>query len=134
MSRPATGVVVSLVTLLAGLYGASVYLVRPWAVGGRSMQPALAAGDRVLVDRWSYRHRPPRPGEVVVVLDARGVPIVKRVARLEVDPSDGPWLWVEGDNRAASDDSRRFGPVAPARLRGRVAFRYWPPSRAGPVR
>ena len=29
----------------------------------------ILPGDRVLVDRWTYRHRPPRLGEVVL-LDA----------------------------------------------------------------
>ena len=37
--------------------------------------------------------------------------------------------FVLGDNRAASIDSRDFGPVPRARLEGVVVGRYWPPSR-----
>ena len=40
---------------------------------------------------------------------------------------------VLGDNPEASDDSRTFGPVPMHRFRGRVVFRYWPPSRFGPI-
>ena len=45
-----------------------------------------------------------------------------------------PLFWVEGDNRGLSADSRLFGPVPGVRFRGRVFFRYWPLSSAGPIR
>ena len=40
-------------------------------------------------------------------------------------------LFVLGDNRGASDDSRFWGPVPEDWVRGRVVARYWPPSRVG---
>ncbi|MEA2323756.1 MAG: signal peptidase [Solirubrobacteraceae bacterium] len=40
-------------------------------------------------------------------------------------------VFVLGDNRAVSEDSRAFGPVAPERLVGRVMARVWPPGRWG---
>ena len=132
MIRAAAGIVLSLALLLAALFGLSRELVGPWAVVGTSMRPTLEAGDRLLVDRWSYRQRSPRPGELVVLLDERGVPIVKRAVRID-EARDGLRLWVEGDNRAASDDSRRFGALPLERVRGRVVFRYWPPSRLGGI-
>jgi len=95
------------------------------------MEPGLQHGDRVLVDRWTYRQRPPQVGEVVLVLGPSSRPMVKRAARVE----PGSYaVWVLGDNAAASNDSRRFGGVPWASVRGRVVFRYWPPSRVGPVR
>jgi nickel-type superoxide dismutase maturation protease len=62
-------------------------------------------GDAVLMEH------PLRPGLLVV----------KRAVRCE--PSG--W-WVEGDNEAASDDSRRFGPVPETLIIGRLVWRYRP--------
>jgi len=39
-----------------------------------------------------------------------------------------------GDNRAASTDSRDFGPVHRTRIEGVAIARYWPPSRVGWLR
>ena len=35
-------------------------------------------------------------------------------------------LWVMGDNRGNSEDSRRFGPVRRSTVVGRTVFRIWP--------
>ena len=40
-------------------------------------------------------------------------------------------VWLMGDNRGDSKDSRYFGPVPESTIKGRADFRYWPPSRAG---
>jgi hypothetical protein len=42
--------------------------------------------------------------------------------------------FVLGDARAASTDSRDFGPVHSANIVGSVWLRYWPSSRLGRVR
>ena len=39
-----------------------------------------------------------------------------------------------GDRRAASTDSRDFGPVRASRIEGVAALRYWPPGRIGRLR
>jgi nickel-type superoxide dismutase maturation protease len=96
-------------------------------VRGRSMVPTLEPGDRLLVETWTYRRRPPRVGEVVVTPDPRSPAreLVKRVAAVERGQ-----VTLRGD-AARSTDSRRFGSVPLRKVRTRVAFRYWPPRRAG---
>ena len=42
-------------------------------------------------------------------------------------------VWVEGDNPTQSRDSRKFGPVALALVRGRCDWIVWPPTRLGRV-
>ena len=105
----------------------SVWRWRPLGrveVTGDSMLPALAPGDRLLVRRG----RRARIGDVVALTDPRtpARTLVKRVSA-----RDGEALTVLGDNAAASTDSRILGPVAPAAIRGRVVYRYFPDSRRG---
>ncbi len=140
-----------LVLVLSLLLVCCLYVTRclaiPRVVLGPSMRPTLEAGDRVVVDLWTYRRRPPRPGEVVLLDGPGEVPLVKRVtsgplARDRV-PASSPfgraeanedWFVVRGDNEAESTDSRQFGPVPRHRFRGRVLFRYWPPGRGWRIR
>lgn len=40
-------------------------------------------------------------------------------------------VWLMGDNRSRSSDSRSFGPVAEDRIVGQAFFRFWPLDRLG---
>ncbi|MBI1862515.1 signal peptidase I [Candidatus Microgenomates bacterium] len=42
-------------------------------------------------------------------------------------------IWVMGDNRPRSSDSRDFGPVQVSSLIGQVFYRYFPPGRMGVI-
>jgi nickel-type superoxide dismutase maturation protease len=94
-------------------------------VAGDSMRPTLEPGDRLLV----WRTRRAAPGTLVVVPDPRRRQrhLVKRVVRVLGDGS----VEVRGDNTVASTDSRTFGRLPRAELRGRVLYRYHPPGREG---
>ena len=102
-------------------------------VRGRSMAPALLPGDRLLVERLTYRRRSPRTGEIVLAADPRqpSRELVKRIGL--VDPSSGS-AELTGDASDESTDSRTFGPVDLGDVRWRAAIRVWPPGRIGPVR
>ncbi len=42
-------------------------------------------------------------------------------------------LWVMGDNRPRSSDSREFGPITISSIIGQVFFRYFPSNKMGPI-
>lgn len=41
------------------------------------------------------------------------------------------YIWLMGDNRTNSGDSRFFGPVPVSRVRGHAVWTYWPPKAFG---
>ena len=99
-------------------------------VAEASMEPALRAGDYLLVWRGARRARPVRvrPGQLVVARNPRQpeMLLVKRAAWLE----PGGW-WLHSDNpRAGAIDSARFGVVPAELIEGRVIGRYFPVRRS----
>lgn len=92
-------------------------------VRGRSMQPTLHEGDRLLV-RYD---RPPAPGRLVVVRLPGGVVAVKRATRLEADG----WF-VERDNPREGVDSWSVGNIPHDAVLATVVLRLWPPRRNRP--
>lgn len=162
---------------LAIAFSVQWLLVRPYEIPSLSMAPTLDDGDRVLVNRLSYRlgdiergqvvvfDRPPNlpgdtdslikrvvglPGETVVMRDGHvyvdGLLVVepytaqqnqtwtqRRIpgcadARAVTDTCTIPdgHVFVLGDNRAGSDDSRTFGPIPDSTIVGRAFVRVWP--------
>ncbi len=93
------------------------------AVAGDSMAPTLHDGDWLLVRRLRRGGAAVRAGQLVVVRrpDRAGLLLVKRAIRRTAHG----W-WVEGDNGAASDDSRTFGAVPDELVLGRALLRYHP--------
>lgn len=144
------------------------YVVQQFAVEGESMLATLRDGDRVLVNRLSYRLHDPRRGDVVVLQRFGGGveerDLIKRVIALPgetvevrscvvyiddvpliepyIDPviqqRDGcgqdqtpvlvpdEQVYVLGDHRGASSDSRLFGGVPYDMLIGRAFVIIWP--------
>lgn len=175
----------------------TTFCVQPFIIPSSSMVPALAKGDRILVQKWTYRGSEPERGDVVVFRDPggwlgdlddpsafqrglravglapQGGYLVKRVVGVAGDevrccdaggrtlvnghPVDEPYLadaganagrafqatvprgmlWVEGDNRGGSRDSRVMqdepggGFVPTESVVGRVWARAWPADRIG---
>jgi signal peptidase I len=128
--------------LLLGAVLALVFTFPAAIVDGDSMMPTLRNGQIVFAARWFAR---PHKGDIVLVRRGRDV-LVKRIVYLPhetLEPLDRPLfrecadffepgptpdllrvpsgrVVVMGDNRAHSDDSRRFGPVRMSDIIGRV--------------
>jgi len=92
------------------------------------MLPTMeAAGELVLENRFIGRFFPERltRGDLVTFvspLDPTRV-VCKRILGL---PGDIGHLWFGGDNAAWSRDSRDYGPVSIALVRGRLVAKVWP--------
>lgn len=107
------------------------------------MVPTFANGTRLLCSDAYWLVGPVRRGDVVVVADENGSHIIKRVYRLagekvdwlnipeDYDMSDGEYVvpgqsvYVLGDNREVSEDSRKFGPVAYDKIVGKIVLKRW---------
>lgn len=149
------------------------FLVQAFYIPSESMVPTLAVGDRVFVNKLSYRLHDVNRGDLVVFERPEGDPnedvkdLIKRVValpgeqlvikdnavwidgeRLEEDylppgtvttqgsraqctdetpcvvPEDA--VFVMGDNREHSFDSRYFGPIEEDTIVGRAFLRIWP--------
>ena len=158
-------VVIALVVAL----GVRTFLLAHFVVEGSSMYSTLETGDRVFVNKVSYRLHDPNRGDVVVLHEIRGTTerdLIKRViavggeevemrscevrigGQLLIEPyldptvvtpgncggDFGPVLvpegtvFVMGDNRAGSQDSRTLGPVLLDDVVGRAFVVFWPRS------
>jgi len=134
--------------LLVALHLVAEYVVAIQHVAGPSMLPTMeATGDLVLENRFIGRFFPERlaRGDLVTFvspLDPKRV-VCKRILGLPgdvvcVDPTGElapssehvvipkDHIWFGGDNAAWSRDSRDYGPVSIALVRGRLVAKVWP--------
>lgn len=126
---------------------------------GPSMQPNLYRGNRVVLEKISYRLHAPRRGDIVIAnRPGNEVSLIKRVIGLpgetievrgghtyiDGQPIEEPWVtyfggrsypptlippdhvFIMGDNRPNSRDSREIGPVSISDIEGRVWLVCWP--------
>jgi signal peptidase I len=147
--------------------------VQAFRIPSESMDPTLITGDRVLVNKLSYKLHAVHRGDVVVFDRPKALPggpddpkdLIKRVIGLPGDtlyarngvvyvndhPLKEPYLpkgtttvnmdqpvtvpkgqvWVMGDNRGNSQDSRVFGTIPESSIVGRAFFLMWPLNRLG---
>jgi signal peptidase I len=137
------------------------FLMKPFTIHQVSMRPTLEEGDRILLNRLSYRFRAEARGDIVVFHSPINVDedLVKRIVAIENDvvavtggklyvngvAQDEPYLleqdfsgempetrvpaghvFVMGDNRNNSGDSRLFGPISTESIIGHAFVVYWP--------
>jgi len=158
-------IVIGIALLVAFLV--RTFVLAHFVVDGTSMSTTLHDGDRVFVNKLSYRLHDPNRGDVVVLHELNGTSerdLIKRVVGLPgetvevrncevfidgrrlqepyLDPevvvpgncggdtpaTDVPedHVFVMGDNRAGSLDSRNLGPIDEDDLVGRAFVVFWP--------
>ena len=83
----------------------------------QSMEPFCREGDFVVINRMSYLFSRPKVGQLVVLKDPRDPSrhIIKRIVALK-----DSFVWVEGDNKERSTDSRDFGWVSVKAILGQA--------------
>lgn len=141
------------------------FLIQAFFIPSLSMYDTLDKGDRVLVNKLSYRLHEIRRGDIIVFERPEGVPdngikdLIKRVIGLPgetIEARDGrvfvdgkrieegylangvttvnldrqtipeDHVFVMGDNRGNSEDSRVFGPISDELVVGRAFVLVWP--------
>lgn len=82
------------------------------------MMPTLKPGEHVLCFNWAYNFGKPKIRDVVIVKSLKCKvqnEIVKRIQRIQGDK-----VYVVGDNKKQSTDSRMFGPILRQEIVGKV--------------
>ncbi|KAF0686813.1 Aste57867_21410 [Aphanomyces stellatus] len=117
---------------------------------GPSMLPTLNEhGDIVLLDKVTPHWRKLHNGEIVIAKSPTNhrQTVCKRIiasegetvalkhrynsSKIELKTVPKGHVWLEGDNKHDSHDSRYYGPVPYAMIQGRVLLRIWPLTQIG---
>ncbi|GAA0149682.1 protease [Lithospermum erythrorhizon] len=131
---------------LCCIHVTNTYLCTFTYAWGPSMLPTLnLTGTLLLAERVSTLLGKAGPGDVVLVRSPENSRkfITKRIIAKEgdtvtylVNPKEGDQektlivpkghIWIEGDNKYNTSDSRNFGPVPYGLLEGRLFWKVWP--------
>jgi nickel-type superoxide dismutase maturation protease len=94
----------------------SIFPFIKYRILGNSMYPTLKTGSNVLV--FKYFFSKPKIGDIITARDPKdGKTIIKRIIKIE-----NKKYFVQGDNKEASTDSRKFGLLDKNDIIGKVIF------------
>ncbi|CAM9605971.1 unnamed protein product [Scytosiphon promiscuus] len=143
--------VVRVVQATAILHCINEYVFGITACAGPSMIPTFnQSGDVIFAEMLSPKLDRLDRGDVVIAVPPQNpkLRVCKRIIALPGETvlvQSRSWfngrpelvpeghVWLEGDNPSNSSDSRTYGPIPLAMVRGRVFFKAWPPSEIGLV-
>lgn len=80
------------------------------------MLPTLKNNQNVLCFNWAYFFTKPKRVDIVAA-EVNNKTVVKKIVKLESD-----LIFLEGDNKKESTDSRNFGPIKKSQLIGKIVF------------
>lgn len=85
-----------LAVLLLLIYLLRIFVMQDYTVSGKSMQPTIEDGQRLMVNTWAYLLHGPKRGDIVVLIPPDRVDenFVKRIVALP-----GETLEIRGDNQ-----------------------------------
>ena len=137
--------------------GIRTFVAEPFIIPSASMSDTLKVGDRLVGEKITYRTSSPQVGDIVTFTDPEdgSLTLIKRViatAGQTVELVDGvvyvdgqaldePYtyvvpqgcIWVMGDNRTNSQDSRYFGAIPVSSVTSKALFVFWPLEDAGTI-
>ena len=111
-----------------GTYSAETYVKRVIAVGGQVVD---IRNGQVYVDGELIDEPYLKEGSTTVALETPSDWTNKNPIYPYAVPEGH--VWVMGDNRTHTADSRTFGPISIDSITGRAFFTYWPVSRIGVI-
>ena len=90
-------------------------------VEGNSMAPTFRPGEHLLINKFIYKIKNPKKGDIIALSDPRDKNriLLKRILEVEDDMVN-----VISDNVGEGTDSRVFGKINTKNIIGKVFFRY----------
>ena len=93
-------------------------------VEGDSMLPDYAPGQKLLIKHRNSDLQPLHVGEVVII-EREGETMLKRIVRYEIGGHTGQGMvFVEGDNKDQSIDSRHWGAIPSRFVKAKVILKF----------
>ncbi|XP_017778580.1 PREDICTED: mitochondrial inner membrane protease subunit 1 [Nicrophorus vespilloides] len=106
---------------------------------GPSMEPTIYTDDILITERLTLNYRNLQRGDIIIarcpssprdqickrITGLPGDRMITELGRSSIVPRGH--VWIEGDNRSNSSDSRSYGPIPQGLIKSRAVCKVWPP-------